>query len=77
MSKSRGNVVEPRAIINNICRCSALVLSHSAPRKCAAAEDQVAEITCRFQLILWNVYSFFIAYANIDNYSPKAEVDYS
>lgn len=41
------------------------------------SEQSVAEITRRFQLILWNVYSFFVMYANIDNYQPKSEVNYS
>jgi len=30
----------------------------------------VREVTRQFMLILWNVYSFFITYANIDNFHP-------
>ncbi|GAG81818.1 unnamed protein product, partial [marine sediment metagenome] len=37
------------------------------------AEDMVSEVTRRFLLTLWNVYSFFVNYANIDRFSPGAE----
>ena len=30
----------------------------------------VGDITRQFLLTLWNVYSFFVMYANIDNYKP-------
>jgi len=32
----------------------------------------VAEVTRRFLLTLWNVYSFFVTYANIDRFTPGA-----
>jgi len=30
----------------------------------------VADINRQVMLTLWNVYSFFVMYANIDNYQP-------
>jgi len=31
----------------------------------------VAEVLRNFMLTLWNTYSFFVMYANIDNFNPK------
>jgi isoleucyl-tRNA synthetase len=80
MSKSRGNVVEPWTIINKY-GADALrwyCLTSTPPGYVKRfSEDLVAEITRRFQLILWNVYSFFVMYANIDKFVPRAQVDYS
>ncbi|GAI63484.1 unnamed protein product, partial [marine sediment metagenome] len=36
------------------------------------SEKLVAEITRRFLMTLWNVYSFFVIYANIDQFTPSA-----
>ena len=52
--------------------CAGIVLTATPPGNVKRfSEDQVAEITRRFQLILWNVYSFFVMYANIDNYHSQ------
>ena len=80
MSKSRGNVVDPWKVINrygaDALRWYCLTATPPGNVK-RFSEDLVGEITRRFQLILWNVYSFFVLYANIDNYIPKSETDYS
>jgi isoleucyl-tRNA synthetase len=80
MSKSRGNVVDPWAIINkygaDALRWYCLTATPPGNVKRFSA-DQVGEITRRFQLILWNVYSFFVTYANIDGYKPASELDCS
>jgi isoleucyl-tRNA synthetase len=80
MSKSRGNVVDPWKIINKY-GADALrwyCLTAASPGNVIRfSEDQVAEITRRFQLILWNVYSFFVLYANIDNFTPRKEADFT
>ena len=80
MSKSRGNVVDPWKVINrygaDTLRWYCLTATPPGNVK-RFSEDLVGEITRRFQLILWNVYSFFVLYANIDNYIPKSETDYS
>ena len=74
MSKSRGNVVDPWTIIHkygaDALRWYCLTATPPGNVK-RFSEDQVAEITRRVQLILWNVYSFFVMYANIDNFKPQ------
>ncbi|MFC1958702.1 isoleucine--tRNA ligase [Chloroflexota bacterium] len=76
MSKAKGNVVEPGAIINKY-GADALrwYFFTSAPPGNVRRFDEkiVAEVTRRFLLTLWNVYSFFITYANIDNFTPGSE----
>ncbi len=77
MSKAKGNVVEPWAVINKH-GADALrwyCLTSSPPGNVRRfSEDMVAEVTRRFLLTLWNVYSFFVTYANIDNFTPGSEV---
>ena len=74
MSKSKGNVVEPWQIINRY-GADALrwyLLTSSPPgnvRRFSA--DAVMEVLRRFLLTLWNTYSFFVTYANIDNFDPR------
>jgi isoleucyl-tRNA synthetase len=86
MSKARGNVVQPFSVINKY-GADALrwyLFTSSPPgnvRRFSA--DMVAEVARRFLSTLWNVYSFFVIYANIDNFvpvpgivsSPEAELD--
>jgi len=76
MSKAKGNVVEPWAIINNY-GADALrwyFFTATAPGNVRRfSEEAVAEVTRRFFLTLWNVYSFFVTYANIDQFTPGSE----
>ncbi len=76
MSKSRGNIVEPLPVLQKY-GADALrwYLFTAAPPGNARrfSEQLVSEVTRQFMLILWNVYSFFITYANIDNYNPAAD----
>ncbi len=76
MSKAKGNVVEPGAVIDKY-GADALrwyCLTASPPGNVRRfSEDMVAEVTRRFLLTLWNVYSFFVTYANIDRFTPGAE----
>lgn len=73
MSKARGNVVEPWAVINKY-GSDALrwyCFTASPPGNVRRfSEDMVAEIVRRFLLTLWNIYSFFVTYANIDHFVP-------
>jgi isoleucyl-tRNA synthetase len=73
MSKAKGNVVEPMAVIDKY-GADALrwyCLTASPPGNVRRfSEKLVAEITRRFLLTLWNVYSFFVTYANIDHFVP-------
>jgi len=76
MSKAKGNVVEPWAVIDKY-GADALrwyCLTSSPPGNVRRfSEDMVAEVTRRFLSTLWNVYSFFVTYANIDHFTPGGE----
>ena len=76
MSKAKGNVVEPWAVINRY-GADALrwyFLTATPPGNvCRFSEDMVAEVTRRFLSTLWNVYSFFVTYADIDHFTPGGE----
>ena len=75
MSKSKGNVVDP---MNVVMKHGADALRWycytSAPPGLVRRFDirMVADVTRQFLLTLWNVYSFFVTYANIDKYTPDA-----
>jgi isoleucyl-tRNA synthetase len=75
MSKSRGNVVLPDDILDKQ-GADALrwylftAQSPWAPRRFGA--EMVDEVIRRFLLTLWNTYSFFTVYANIDRFDPTA-----
>ncbi len=76
MSKAKGNVVDPWAVINKY-GADALrwyFFTSTPPGNVRRfSEAMVAEVTRRFLLTLWNVYSFFITYANIDRFTPGSE----
>ncbi len=73
MSKARGNVVEPMAVIDKHGADAVrwYCLTASPPGNVRRfSERLVSEVTRRFLLMLWNVYSFFVTYANIDHFVP-------
>ena len=76
MSKRKGNVVWPFEVIEKY-GADALrwyLYTASAPGNPRQFDEkQVDEVSRRFLSTLWNVYSFFVMYANIDNYHPNAE----
>jgi len=76
MSKARGNVVEPGAVIDKY-GADALrwyLFTSSPPGNVRRfSGDLVAEVSRRFMSTLWNVYSFFVTYANIDKFVPASE----
>jgi len=75
MSKTKGNVVEPSAVINKYGADALRWYFFTAvPTGNVYRFDDkmVAEITRRFLLTLWNVYSFFVTYANIDRFTPNS-----
>jgi isoleucyl-tRNA synthetase len=73
MSKSRGNIVWPKDVINKD-GADALrwYLYTGSPPGIPRQFDtkQVGEVSRRVFSTLWNVYSFLVMYANIDNYKP-------
>jgi len=76
MSKTRKNVVEVWPVLNKY-GADALrwyLFTASPPGNARRFSEQlVSEVTHKFMLTLWNTYSFFILYANIDNYNPLTE----
>jgi len=76
MSKSKGNVVKPMEVVK-LHGADALrwYCYTSAPPGSVRRFDtkMVGDITRQFLLTLWNVYSFFVMYANIDNYRPDPQ----
>ena len=70
MSKSRGNTVDPWSVLNKE-GCDPLrwyILNAAAPGKnLAFKRDDIARQQMPVFLTLWNVYSFFVSYANLSN----------
>ena len=79
MSKSKGNVVDPWAVMNEH-GADALrwYLFTAAPAGDARrfSPDLVKETLRQFLLTLWNTYSFYVTYANIDGFDPDAHAAY-
>ncbi len=74
MSKSRGNIIEPFYILEKYGSDSLrwFFYTVNAPGDSKRmGEKDVQESLRKFILILWNVYSFFITYANIDRWVPQ------
>ncbi len=71
MSKSLGNVVDPLDITNRFGADSFrwYFASNSVPwQSIPFSEDGLLEVQRKMIGTLWNVYSFFVLYANIDNF---------
>jgi isoleucyl-tRNA synthetase len=69
MSKSRGNVIDPWDVINeNGADAFRWYFYTSAPPNAERrfAPSMVTDVVKNFTLTLWNVYSFFVTYANLD-----------
>jgi isoleucyl-tRNA synthetase len=77
MSKSRRNYREPGEIFDRY-GADALrwfFLSNQPPwTSIRYSEQAIRETIPEFLLRLWNVYSFFVIYANIDGFDPAAEI---
>jgi isoleucyl-tRNA synthetase len=76
MSKRKGNVVYPGEVVAKY-GADALrwyLYTGSAPGNPRQFDiRQVDEVSRHFLSTLWNVYSFFVTYANIDKYRPSDE----
>ena len=76
MSKSKGNVVDPWSVLDqtgaDALRWYCYVASPAGnPRR--FSERLIVDAQRRFLLKLWNTYSFFVTYANIDGWRPSSE----
>jgi isoleucyl-tRNA synthetase len=75
MSKARGNVVDPWSVLDNYGADALrwyLFTVTPAGNVRRFSSDAVAEVLRNFLLTLWNTYSFFVIYANIDGFDPKS-----
>jgi isoleucyl-tRNA synthetase len=74
MSKSRGNVVDPWDVLNthgaDAFRWYLYTVSPPGQER-RFSVDLVGEVVRNFTLTLWNVYSFFVTYANLDHWEPS------
>jgi len=73
MSKSKGNVVKPEDVLAT-SGADALrwyMYTSSPPGNVRRfSKELVEEVVRKFLLTLWNTYSFFVTYANIDKFDP-------
>ena len=82
MSKHKGNIVSPWDVIkDNGVDAMRWYLYTASPagQERRFSSKLVSEVLRGFTLQLWNTYSFFVTYANLDNWSPKnmGEPEYS
>ena len=78
MSKTKGNIVEPWAVINahGADAVRWYLLTAAPPGNSRRfSQDLVEESVRRFLLTLWNTYSFFVTYARLDGFDPTAAGD--
>lgn len=76
MSKSKGNVVQPWDVINQHGADALRWYLYTAGppgQERRFSEDLVGEVVRTFTLTLWNTYSFFVTYANLDNWTPSSD----
>ena len=75
MSKSRGNVETPWAVIDqhgaDAMRWYLYTASPPGQER-RFSSDLVGEVLRNFTLTLWNTYSFFVTYANLDQWKPES-----
>lgn len=74
MSKSRGNVVNPWDVVNQNGADAVrwyLYTASPAGQERRFSADLVADVVRTFTLTLWNTYSFFVTYANLDGWKPE------
>ncbi len=82
MSKTKGNVVSPWEVIeksgSDAMRWYLYTASPPGQER-RFSSDLVSEVLRNFTLTLWNTYSFFVTYANLDGWTPEGQekIEYS
>ncbi len=73
MSKTKGNMLDPWVVIDahgaDALRWYLYTASPPGNER-RFSSDLVGEVVRNFTLTLWNVYSFFVTYANLDRWTP-------
>ena len=75
MSKSKGNVIDPWTVLDSRGADALRWYFFSAGSPWTQRRvfvEGIDESTRRFLLTLWNTYSFFVTYANLDGWTPPA-----
>ncbi len=75
MSKSRGNIINPSELFDQFGADATrwyFYTSVTAGSEYRVAPELIQEVVRRFILTLWNVYKFFVDYAEIDGFDPAA-----
>lgn len=73
MSKTKGNVIDPWEVINQHGTDAMRWYLYTATppgQERRFSSDLVGEVVRNFILTLWNIYSFFVTYANLDKWKP-------
>jgi isoleucyl-tRNA synthetase len=78
-SKSRGNVMDPNYLFETFGSDAVRWYFYSSVpvgENYRTSPDALKEVVRQFLLPLWNVYSFFVTYANLDGFEPgvRAEI---
>lgn len=80
MSKSLGNYTDPNIVLEQYSADALRFYFLSSPLMNAEnmnfSENSIRDIQRRFLGTLWNSYSFFVLYANVDEWKPKKEYDH-
>jgi len=75
MSKSKGNVIDPWAVFNNYGADALrwyMLVSTPGEDNHRFSSKMLEETMRKFLFTLWNTYSFFALYANIDRFVPQS-----
>lgn len=76
MSKSRGNIVDPWDVISKHGADAVRWYLYTASppgQERRFSPDLVGDVVRNFTLTLWNTYSFFVTYANLDEWQPEPD----
>ncbi|HVB76908.1 MAG TPA: isoleucine--tRNA ligase [Candidatus Nitrosotalea sp.] len=77
-SKSRGNVLDPAQLFDQFGADPVrwfYYTSAAVGENYRTGADALREVVRQFFMTLWNVYSFFVTYANIDGFRPERQAE--